>query len=168
MAFIELHYGPYLESGIIKHRTNRLMNLVDYLQQKGHSVVLIPSIHFDTLEVVTALRVAFRCRITFLSQLNYNVFGKNHDPTFMKAIQAIDETLGRIGQVGPNIKVPGMYKGMFAISQDFGSGIIHNNSPELIAELMAEEDYDSESSNESERAIEKAHKRKKSIKFLNF
>lgn len=160
-----MHYGPYLEGGIIKHRTNRLVNLVRYLEKKGNTVELIPSIYYDTLEVVTGIRVAFRCRITFLSQLNYEVFGKSQDPIFMKAIEAIDETLGRIGHVGPNIKVPGVYKGMFNISQDFGSGIVHNNYPKMVEELGVDQEDD-----ESLTSVDEKHprKHKKSIKFTHY
>lgn len=166
MAFIEFHYGPYVEGGIIKHRKNRLINLANYLEKAGHSVDFCPSIHYDTLEVIIALRVAFRCRITFLSQLNYEVFGINHDPTLVKAIRGIEETLSRVGRPGINIKVPGMYKGMFSISQDFGSGVIHNNSPEILAELMDGEEEEERSLSSDTSLIEKLYN-KKSIKFLN-
>lgn len=126
MAYVELHYGPYLENGIVKHRTGRLQNLIECLKEKGNIIALCPSIHWDRLEVIIALRCVFRCRLTFLKQTNFKVFGKN-DPVLERAVQAVDDCVLQVGRVGPNIKVPGLYKETFNVPLHFGSGDIHFN-----------------------------------------
>lgn len=128
MAYIELHYGPYLANGIVRHRIGRLRNFIDYLREKGNIVALCPSIHWDRLEVIIALRCVFRCRLTFLSQLNFKVFGRHQDPVLERAIQAVEDCVTQVGRVGPNIKVPGIYKETFNIPLHFGSGDIHYES----------------------------------------
>lgn len=136
MAYVSLNYGPYLCNGTVKHRTSRLMNIVRYLQERGNEVELRPTVYWDSLEVVISLKVAFKCRLTFLSQLDYRIFGLSHDPVLVKAIEAIEETISRVGKVFPTIRVPGLYKEMFNISLDFGTGTIGNIDPKLLAEGM--------------------------------
>ena len=168
MAYIELHYGPYLESGIIKHRTNRIMNLYKYYQKRGNAVELVPTINYDCLEVVAGLRIVFQCKLTFLSQLNYEVFGAHHDPTFLKAIKVVDEFLSRVGHIGPNIKVPGIYKEMFDMFQNYESIIVHNNYPWILSEVAVEgDDYNSSGSSLPDTSVEQLSY-KKGIKFTNY
>ncbi|KAL0269112.1 UNVERIFIED_CONTAM: hypothetical protein PYX00_006947 [Menopon gallinae] len=158
MAYISLNYGPYSCNGTVKHRTSRLMNIVRYLQEKGNEVELRPTIHWDTLEIVISLRVAFKCRLTFLSQLDYRVFGMEHDPVFVRAIEAVEETLSRIGKTFPNIRVPGLYKEMFNIPLNFGAGAIANNDPKLMEGMqmgLLDASSSSSSSEELLNAIER-------------
>lgn len=125
MAYVELHYGPYLADGIVRHRIGRLRNLIEQLREKGNIIALCPSIHWDRLEIIIALRCVFRCRLSFLSQLNYKAFGDRHDPVLARAVQAVEDCVMQVGRVGPNIKVPGIYKETFNVPLHFGSGDIH-------------------------------------------
>ncbi|KAF2905350.1 hypothetical protein ILUMI_00826 [Ignelater luminosus] len=66
MPSVEIHYGPYWQNHIIRHKTQRLRSLIKCLTKMGYKIELIPSPHFERVTVVMKGREIFRCNITHL------------------------------------------------------------------------------------------------------